>query len=151
MQFYFETVSQNMCSPSLVPGSRAERCFKCFISFKVLCLGVLCRALQRESLADFSKMVPDFKKVVPGLVTKHTQFVNRKLKDFLKKMAQNEGSNEGESIWFLINSLFTRCADLIKLYISFQHRCTWPILDLFYIFLCVDFLCVFILKSLVLL
>jgi hypothetical protein len=43
-------------------------------------------------------MVPDFKKVVPGLVTKHTQFVNRKLKYFLKKMAQNEGSNEGESI-----------------------------------------------------
>ena len=33
---------------------------------------------QRESLADFSKMVPDFKKVVPDLVTKHTAFVNSK-------------------------------------------------------------------------
>ena len=39
---------------------------------------MLCGTLQRESLADFSKMVPDFKKVVPGLVTKHTAFVNRK-------------------------------------------------------------------------
>jgi hypothetical protein len=34
--------------------------------------------LQRESLADFGKIVPDFKKVFPGLVTKHTAFVNRK-------------------------------------------------------------------------
>ena len=33
--------------------------------------------LQRESLADFGKMVPEIKKVVPGLVTKHTAFVNR--------------------------------------------------------------------------
>jgi hypothetical protein len=45
-----------------------RKCIKC----------VLCRTLQRESLADFSKMVLDFKKVVPGLVTKHTEFVNRK-------------------------------------------------------------------------
>ena len=37
---------------------------------------MLCGTLQRESLADFGKMVPDFKKVVPGLVTKHTSFVN---------------------------------------------------------------------------
>jgi hypothetical protein len=44
----------------------------------MLCLGVLCGTLQRESLADFGKMVPDFKKVVPGLVNKHTAFVNRK-------------------------------------------------------------------------
>jgi hypothetical protein len=41
-------------------------------------MGVLCGTLQRESLADFGKMVPDFKKVVPGLVTKHTAFVNKK-------------------------------------------------------------------------
>jgi hypothetical protein len=26
-------------------------------------------------------MVPDFKKVVPGLLTKHTAFVNRKVKE----------------------------------------------------------------------
>jgi hypothetical protein len=44
----------------------------------VLCLGVLCGTLQRESLADFGKMVPDFTKVVSGMVTKHTAFVNRK-------------------------------------------------------------------------
>ena len=36
---------------------------------------MLCRARQRESLADFSKVVPDLKKVVPGLVTKHTAFL----------------------------------------------------------------------------
>ena len=29
--------------------------------------GCAVRTLQRESLADFGKMVPDFKKVVPGL------------------------------------------------------------------------------------
>jgi hypothetical protein len=40
--------------------------------------GCAVRTLQRESLADFGKMVPDFKKVVPGLVTKHTAFLNRK-------------------------------------------------------------------------
>jgi hypothetical protein len=40
---------------------------------------VLCGTLQRESLADFGKMVPDFKKVVPGLVTKRTALVNRKM------------------------------------------------------------------------
>ena len=40
---------------------------------------MLCGTLQRESLADFGKMVPDFKKVVPGLVTKRTALVNRKM------------------------------------------------------------------------
>ena len=35
-------------------------------------------ASAREPIADLCKMVPDFKKVVPGLVTKHTAFVNRK-------------------------------------------------------------------------
>jgi hypothetical protein len=39
---------------------------------------VPCGTLQGESLADVGKMVPDFKKVFPGLVTKHTAFVNRK-------------------------------------------------------------------------
>ena len=29
-----------------------------------------------ESLAEFSKMVHDFEKVVPGLITNHTAFVN---------------------------------------------------------------------------
>jgi hypothetical protein len=47
------------------------------LSSLVLCLGVLCGTLQREILADFGKMVPDLKKVVPGLVTKHTAFLNR--------------------------------------------------------------------------
>ena len=47
------------------------------LSSLVLCLGVLCGMLQREILADFGKMVPDLKKVVPGLVTKHTAFLNR--------------------------------------------------------------------------
>jgi hypothetical protein len=64
---------------SLVPGSLSIRCFDIFkYVLKVLCLDVLCGTLQRESLADFGKVVPDLKKVVPGLVTKHTAFVNRK-------------------------------------------------------------------------
>ena len=43
---------------------------------KVLCLGVLCRGRRRESPADFGKMVPDFKKVVPDLVIEHTAFIS---------------------------------------------------------------------------
>jgi hypothetical protein len=35
-------------------------------------------ASPREPIADCGKMVPDFKKVVPDLVTKHTAFVKRK-------------------------------------------------------------------------
>jgi hypothetical protein len=36
------------------------------------------RGHNTRTIADFGKMVPDFKKVVPGLATKHTAFENRK-------------------------------------------------------------------------
>ena len=35
--------------------------------------GCAVRNASAREPADFGKMVPDFKKVVPGLVTKHTQ------------------------------------------------------------------------------
>ena len=53
-------------------------CLPChYLIYSILMPGcALPIARQRESLADFSKIVPDFEKVAPGLVTKHTVLLN---------------------------------------------------------------------------